>query len=175
MKTRNTLKPLVLSLAIAGAVAAIPAAQAQTAATTSSPTTATTSTTTTAPSKSSLVKVMGIVTGSPETVAFKGTAVVTSDLARDPDFNLPQLIFTLDMSGVTGIGTTSRKQYVVSGPEIIQRRLAPTHTVEILFPFVVANGNPLSAQSGVGSFSIDVDQDTGYVVRATGDISTPSY
>ncbi|MDB5903645.1 MAG: hypothetical protein JWM26_2523 [Betaproteobacteria bacterium] len=178
MKTTNILKPLVLSLAVAAAVAALPAAHAQTATQSAAPVSssaATASSTAAAPSATSLVKVRGFVTGSPETVGFTGTAVVNSQLANDPDFNLPQLIFTLDMSGVSGFGSQSHAQYVITGPEIIQRRLAPSHAVEITFPFVVSGGSPLATQTGVASFAIDVDQNTGYITQASGSVSTPNF
>jgi hypothetical protein len=168
--TRNIYKPLVLALAVAGAVAAMPAAHAQTAAAQSSAASAAS-----APSPTAQVRVRGFVTGSPETVGFTGTAVVSSQLASDPDFNLPQLVFTLDLTGVTGFGANSRAQYVITGPEIIQRRLAPSHAVEITFPFVVTGGDPLTTQTGLASFSLDVDQNTGYITQASGNVSTPNF
>jgi hypothetical protein len=168
--TRNIYKPLVLALAVAGAVAAMPAAHAQTAAAQSSAASAAS-----APSPTAQVRVRGFVTGSPETVGFTGTAVVSSQLASDPDFNLPQLVFTLDLTGVTGFGANSRAQYVITGPEIIQRRLAPSHAVEITFPFVVSGGDPLTTQTGLASFSLDVDQNTGYITQASGNVSTPNF
>jgi F0F1-type ATP synthase membrane subunit c/vacuolar-type H+-ATPase subunit K len=168
--TRNIYKPLVLALAVAGAVAAMPAAHAQTAAAQSAAASAAS-----APSATAQVRVRGFVTGSPETVGFTGTAVVSSQLANDPDFNLPQLIFTLDLSGVTGFGANSRAQYVITGPEIIQRRLAPSHAVEITFPFVVSGGDPLTTQTGLASFSLDVDQNTGFITQASGSVSTPTF
>jgi hypothetical protein len=170
---RNTFKPLVLTLAVAGAVAAVPAAHAQSAAAQSAA--APGSSAAVAPSSTAQVRVKGFVTGSPETVGFLGTAVISSQLANDPDFNLPQLIFTLDLTGVTGFGQNSRAQYVITGPEIIQRRLAPTHEVEITFPFAVSGGDPLTTQSGLASFSLDVDQNTGSITQASGSVSTPSF
>jgi hypothetical protein len=171
--TRNIYKPLVLALAVAGAVAAMPAAHAQSAAAQSAGASAASAAS--APSATAQVRVRGFVTGSPETVGFTGTAVVSSQLANDPDFNLPQLIFTLDLSGVTGFGANSRAQYVITGPEIIQRRLAPSHAVEITFPFVVSGGDPLTTQTGLASFSLDVDQNTGYITQASGNVSTPNF
>jgi hypothetical protein len=153
MNIKAIFKPLVLSLALASA-AAIPAANAAN------------------PDK--LIPVQGIVTGPQETVAFKGMARVNSRLAKDPDFNLPQLVFILDMTAVPGVGSASHAQYVITGPEIIQRRLAPSHRVEITFPFQRVNGDVLSSQTGVASFTLDINQDTGDITQASGSVSSPS-
>src|SRR5215218_6822767 len=71
-----------------------------------------------------LVPLSGIVTAPPETVVFQGNARVNSRLAKDPDFGNPQLVLTIDVSGLSGSGSATRAQYQVFGPEIIQRRLA---------------------------------------------------
>jgi hypothetical protein len=153
MNIKTLFKPLVLWLAVASA--AIPAAHAAN------------------PDK--LIPVQGIVTGAQETVAFKGMARVNSRLAADPDFNLPQLVFTLDMSTVPGFGASSRARYVIGGPAIIQRRLAPSHRVEITFPFQRVDGGVGSTQTGVASFMLDVNQDTGDIAQASANVSSPTY
>jgi hypothetical protein len=61
---------------------------------------------------------------------------------------------------------------VISGPELVQRRLTASQRVEITFPFAKTGGAP---QSGVASFLLDVDTTTGAVERASGSIATPNF
>jgi hypothetical protein len=84
-------------------------------------------------------------------------------------------VFTLDLSTVPGFGTSSHAQYVIGGPAIIQRRLAPSHRVEITFPFQRVDGGVASTQTGVASFMLDVNQDTGDVAQASARVSSPAY
>jgi hypothetical protein len=153
MNIKTIFKPLVLSLALASA--AIPAAHAA--------------------NPDRLIPVQGIVTGPQETVTFKGMARVNSRLAADPDFNLPQLVFTVDMTGVPGVGVLSRAQYVIGGPAIIQRRLAPLHQVEITFPFQPVDGGVASSQTGLASFTLNVNLNTGDIAQASAIVSSPAF
>ena len=104
------------------------------------------------------VSVSGIVSGTPESVSFSGTAKVGTRLAPDPDFGSPNLVLSIDAIG---------------GPEIVQKRLAASHLVEITFPFY-KNGTDgtTGARSGAASFTIDVDMATGAVTNATGNIGS---
>jgi hypothetical protein len=86
------------------------------------------------PGETALVPIKGVVSGSPESVNFSGDAKVLSRHAPDPDFNRPRLVLTIDLRGVAGVGSSSGATYVVYGPELIQRQLAASHTVEIAFP-----------------------------------------
>jgi hypothetical protein len=119
------------------------------------------------------IPLSGMVTGSQETVSFSGVARINSRLAPDPDFNLPQLILTVDLAGIPGVGSTTTAKYVISGPEIIQRRLAASHTVQFTFPFAPANGDIFSTRSGVASFALDFDQNTGAVIQGSGTVGSP--
>src|SRR5262245_32927450 len=67
------------------------------------------------------------VTGaSTERVTFSGKAVVRARVMADPDFRTPDIVVLfIDMSGVSGVGATSKKKYVTSTKTIVQRRLRP--------------------------------------------------
>ena len=119
------------------------------------------------------VPIKGVVSGSPETVSFSGQATVSSRLAPDPDFFKPRLVLSIDLSAVTGVGSTSGAKYVISGPELLQRDVAALHPIEITFPF---RGGASSAtpRTGVASFVLDFDPSTG-AVTASGNVSSPSF
>ena len=120
------------------------------------------------------VSIKGVVSGSPETVNFSGDARVSSRLAPDPDFFKPRLVLSIDLSGVTGVGSNTGAKYVISGPELMQREVAASHAIEITFPF---RGGASSAQprTGVASFVLDFDLNTGAVTKASGKVSSPNF
>lgn len=127
------------------------------------------------PWNTSLVSVSGIVSGTPESVKFSGTAKVGSRLAPDPDFGSPQLVLSIDLTSVAGVGSSTRTKYVIGGPEIVQKRLAPSYTLDLTFPFYKNGTDGTSeARSGAASFTIDVNTATGAVTTATGSIASSS-
>ena len=73
---------------------------------------------------STLVPIKGSVDGVPETVVFSGNAKVNSRLAPDPVFNTPTLVLSIDLTSVSAVGSSTRSKYVVSGPEMVQRKVA---------------------------------------------------
>jgi len=124
---------------------------------------------------STVVPIQGTVNGPPESVVFSGQARVSSRLAPDPDFNAPRLMLTIDLSGVSGVGSSTRAKYVISGTETVQRRLAFSHLVEIMFPFSKSNtAGASSERSGVASFMLSFDLNTGAVTTATAAVATPN-
>jgi hypothetical protein len=125
-------------------------------------------------SNTALVPISGIVTGTPESVYFRGQAKVGSRLAPDPDFNKPRLVLTIDLAAVSGVGSSTEAQYVISGPEIIQRRLAASHVVEITFPFSTSSGTATEG-TGVASFALNFDLTTGAVTSATASVGSPNF
>ena len=161
MKNRRALLKggvLTAAAALAGGALLWKEAPAQDA--TSLSTTESLSTTAIAPTQiqrawnSSLVPVSGVVTGSPESVKFSGTAKVGTRLAPDPDFGAPQLVVSIDLTSVTGVGSSTRTKYVIGGPEILQKRLAPSYTLDLTFPFY-KNGTDgtTDARAGAATFS----------------------
>jgi hypothetical protein len=129
-----------------------------------------------APAQNALVPIKGVVSGSPESVSFSGQAKVSSRLAPDPDFNKPRLVLTIDLTGVGGVGSATGAKYVISGPELVQRHVAASHTVEITFPFKnSASATAVTARTGVASFALDFDVNTGAVTGASGNVSTPNF
>ena len=121
-----------------------------------------------------VVAVRGTVSGSPESVLFSGEARVQNRLAPDPDFNSPNYVLTIDLTGVSGVGALSQKKYVISGPEIVQKKVALLHVVDITFPFQEAGTAALNARGGVASFTLGFDAQ-GTITSAVGSIDTPSF
>jgi hypothetical protein len=128
------------------------------------------------PTRSSLVPVRGIVSGSPESVSFSGNAMVSSRLAPDPDFNRPRVVLTLDLTGVIGVGSTSGAKYAVSATEVTHRGVAASHKVEFPFPFKASvSSSAATARTGVASFVLDFDVNTGAVTGASASVSSPNF
>jgi hypothetical protein len=170
---RALLTPVALSVLLALAAAPAGAQDAATAAATTSeaPTTVRFST-----ASASLVPIRGVVSGDPESVAFSGQARVRSVLVRDPDFNRPSLLLTFDLSNVSGVGSSTNAAYVIPGREMVQRRVAGSQLLQITFPFLKSGATDLSsARTGVASFALDFDVDTGAVTSAAGRVASPSF
>jgi hypothetical protein len=123
-------------------------------------------TTNLATASTSGVSIKGIVTGQPE---------IGSRLVRDPDFGRPVLLLTIDLSSVSGVGQSTKAKYVVPTQELVQRHLAPSHDVEITFPFMRSGSDGLSARTGVASFALSFNPSTGEVTSATGKVASPNF
>lgn len=121
----------------------------------------------------SIVKIRGTVTDPGESVSFSGDAKVGTRLAPDPDFGAPSLVMSIDLTGISGWGASSEARYVIEGPEIVQKRLAPSYTVDITFPFYRSTSTGSTARTGIASFALNVNTATGAVTSATGSITTP--
>jgi hypothetical protein len=120
-----------------------------------------------------LVPINGTVAGKAESVVFSGQAKVSSKLAPDPDFNRPSLVLSIDLSGLSGVGSSTSTKYVIGGPELVQRAVAATQQVEFTFPFAKSGSMNLgSAQSGVASFALGFDTSTGVVTSASGNVTS---
>ena len=132
-------------------------------------------TTNLATASTSGVAIRGIVTGQPESVSFSGQAQVSSRLVQDPDFGNPVLLLTVNLGSVSGVGQSTKAKYVVPTPERVQRHLAPSHDVEITFPFVRNGTDGSSARTGVASFALSFDPSTGAVTSATGKVASPNF
>jgi len=123
----------------------------------------------------SLVSVSGTVTGSPESVKFSGSAKVGTRLAPDPDFGSPSLVVSIDLTGVSGVGASTRTKYVINGPEIVQKRVAPSYTIDLTFPFSKSGTDGTTgARSGAATFSFTVDGTTGAISSPQGIIVSSS-
>ena len=129
-----------------------------------------------APAQERTVPIKGIVSGSPESVSFSGYAKVSSRQAADPDFNRPRLVLTIDLRGVSGVGSSTGASYAISGPELIQRPVAASHAVEITFPFKSSrSATAATARTGVATFALDFDVATGALTAASGNVSSPNF
>ena len=163
MKMRRTLfAPVALSLlvAIAAAVVWQGIIPAQAAVTWSS----------------TLVPIKGTVDGVPETVVFSGNAKVSSRLAPDPVFNTPTLVLSIDLTGISAVGSSTRSKYVVTGPEMVQRKVAASQLVEITFPFAKGSmGGTSEARTGVATFALNFNLTSGAVTSGTGNVSSPNF
>ncbi len=130
------------------------------------------------------IPVSGIVTGQPESVKFSGQAQVSSELVLDTSkFNLPPaVILTFDLSGVSGTGSSSGAKYTAGGNGTsAYRRLFSTDTVEITFPFTrgtmmsVSSTGMSSLRSGVVTFALSFDTNTGAITSGTANIAGPAF
>ena len=125
-----------------------------------------------------LIPASGIVSGQPESVKFSGQAQVSSELVLDTSkFNLPPaVILTFDLSNVSGTGSLTGAKYTVGGKGTsVYRQLVSADTVEITFPF--SRGTTMStssARSGVVSFALSFDLNTGAITKGTGTVAAPN-
>jgi hypothetical protein len=72
--------------------------------------------------------------------------------------------------------TSTKASYVIPSKGSVQRHLAPSHQVEITFPFIKSGSNDASsARTGVASFALSFDTDTGAITSATGRVASPSF
>jgi hypothetical protein len=121
-----------------------------------------------------LVTVKGAVVGAPETVNFSGQAKVSTSVVTDPDFGAqPTVILSIDMTGVTGVGASTGRKYVVSGPGTMNRRLNATDLVQVTFPFYQSGASPTTARIGAASFSLGYSVSTLKLTGASGQIASP--
>jgi len=130
------------------------------------------------------IPVSGLVTGQPESVKFSGQAQVSSELVLDTSkFNLPPaVILSFDLSGVSGTGSSSGAKYTAGGNGTsAYRRLFSTDTVEITFPFSrgttmsVTSTGLASVRSGVVTFALSFDTNTGAITSGTANIAGPAF
>lgn len=110
---------------------------------------------------------------STERVTFSGNAVVRASVMPDPDFRTPDIVVLfIDMSGVSGVGATSKKKYVTSNKTIVQRRLRPSDSVVLSFPFWQSGTSaPGSGPSGKLSLTLTYDVNTKTLTAAAGSIT----
>ena len=131
-----------------------------------------------------LIPVSGIVTGQPESVKFSGQAQVSSELVLDTSkFNVPPaVILTIDLSNVSGTGSSTGAKYTAGGDGTpVYRQLVSNDTVEIAFPFSrgttmsVSSTGLSSVRSGVVTFALSFDTNTGAITKGTANIASPAF
>ncbi len=128
-----------------------------------------------------LIPVSGIVSGQPESVAFSGQAQVSSELVLDPSrfHHPPAVLLTIDLSNVSGTGSSTRAKYSAgSDGTAVFRQLVSADTIEVTFPFsrgaTMMSSMP-SVRTGVVSFALSFDLNTGAITSGTASIVTPSF
>src|SRR5712671_7600398 len=133
-----------------------------------------------------LIPVSGSVSGQPESVRFSGQARVSSELVLDTSRTRPphppSVILIIDLSGVSGTGSSSGAKYVVGGDGTpVFRQLASTDTIEITFPFArgttmsVTSAGMSSVRSGVASFALSFDTNTGAITKGTATVAAANF
>lgn len=126
-----------------------------------------------------LIPVSGIVSGQPESVRFSGQAQVSSELVLDTShFNKPpSVILIIDLSNVSGTGSSTEARYTVGGNGTsVFRQLFSTDTVEITFPFSRGTSMGMSSvRSGVASFALSFDVNTGAITKGTATVAAPYF
>ena len=101
-----------------------------------------------------LIPVSGIVSGQPESVRFSGQAQVSSELVLDPSTlnHPPAVILIVDLSGVSGTGSSTGAKYAAANDGgTVLRRLVSADTVEVTFPF----SRGTMSMSGMSAVRID--------------------
>jgi hypothetical protein len=133
-----------------------------------------------------LIPVSGTVSGQPESVRFSGQARVSSELVlstskfRPP--HLPAVILIIDLSGVSGTGSSTGAKYAAGGDGTpLLRQLVSADTIEITFPFSrgtsmsVSSTGMSSVRSGVATFALDFDTNTGAITKGTATVAAPNF
>jgi hypothetical protein len=101
-----------------------------------------------------------------ELIKFRGLVKLQTRLVPDPDFNKPSLILFVEMKNIRAVGGGAGKPYTVSSQEEFTLPSAPNQNVELTFPFIPNESDPLSAAvTGVVQIAINVD-DTGAITSA---------
>jgi len=133
-----------------------------------------------------LIPVSGTVSGQPESVRFSGQARVSSELVLDTTRvrppHLPAVILIIDLSGVSGTGSSTGAKYTAGGDGTpVFRQLAGTDTLEITFPFTrgttmsVSSAGMSSVRSGVVTFVLSFDTNTGAITNGTATVAAPNF
>jgi hypothetical protein len=106
--------------------------------------------------------------------------VLDSSRTRPP--HPPSVILIIDLSGVSGTGSSSAARYAVAGDGTpVFRQLASADTVEITFPFSrgasmsVSSAGMSSLRSGVVTFALSFDTNTGAITNGTATVAAPSF
>src|SRR2546422_9186966 len=131
-----------------------------------------------------LIPVSGIVTGQPESVKFSGQAQASSELVVDTSrfHRAPAVILIIDLSKVSGTGSSTGAKYTAGGDGTpVYRQLASNDTVEIAFAF--SRGRTMSVsptgmpplRSGVVTFALSFDTNTGAITKGTDNIASPAF
>ena len=128
-----------------------------------------------------LIPVSGSVSGQPENVRFSGQARVSSELVLDTSRTRPphppSVILIVDLSGVSGTGSSSEARYAVGGDGTpVFRQLASTDTIQIPFPFTRGTSmGTSSVRTGVASFALSFDTNTGAITKGTATVAAPNF
>jgi len=128
-----------------------------------------------------LIPVSGTVSGQPESVRFSGQARVSSELVLDTSRTRPphppSVILIVDLSGVSGTGSSSEARYAVGGDgTTVFRQLASTDTIQIPFPFTRGTSmGTSSVRTGVASFALSFDTNTGAITKGTATVAAPNF
>ena len=167
-------RSLFAAVTVVGMAGAPSFASAQATLSASTTTATSTSSTTTTTATSALVPVKGAVSGAPETVNFSGQVKVSTNVVTDPDFGAqPTVLLSIDMTGVTGVGVSTGKKYLVSGPGTMNRRLNAADLVQVTFPFYQSGASPTTARTGAAAFSLGYNVSTLKLTGASGQIASP--
>jgi hypothetical protein len=132
------------------------------------------------------ILVSGLVPGAPETVGFTNAAVqIGSTLSRNSNPALPPvLIVDITFLKATGIGATTKTQYVAEAQVTKMRPFKANDVIEVTFPFsaTMTAGMPMAmstkhvseARSGRAVFSLTFDTNGG-VTGASGTIGANTF
>lgn len=157
------------ALAVAGALclAAPPQASAQTVTASAMEAGVTVQTVT-----SATVAVSGTVSGEPESVSLSGKAKLESTVVwSEISPASASTRVDIDLSGVSGVGKSTRLKYITDAREIAVRPLSTTDLVEFTFAFYVSDSS--LPRTGLARFSLLYDVNTGALTGVSGTLTTP--
>ena len=118
------------------------------------------------------IPISGTVDGGPESVSLSGNLSIVSTLVTDALLTTPRERLTIKVVDVSGVGLTSGAKYVATGEDRLQRLLALTDHLDLIFPFYPSSDGPRSARSAMASINLKFDLVTGALTGATATFSS---
>lgn len=125
---------------------------------------------------SKTVTLSGMVSGAPESVSLSGKATIVSRVVTSErnTAQAPSVTLDIDLSGISGVGQSTKTKYVTAAKEIALRTLTATDIVEITFPFYPSGTNGVgTARTGVARFSLGFDVNKLVLSSASGTLAGP--
>jgi hypothetical protein len=116
----------------------------------------------------------GVVTGGAESVSFSGKAKVSANVVTDPDFGgTPTVVLSIDLSGLSGVGASTRKKYVTADGRSSTGGSRPGTSCSTTSRSTRTGASAMSARVGSVSFNLSFDVNTLMLTGATGSIGSP--
>lgn len=125
---------------------------------------------------SKTVTVSGTVSGQPESVSLSGKATIESRVVASERNSAaaPSVTLNIDLSGISGVGQSTKTTYVSAAREIALRVFTATDIVEVTFPFYPSGTNGVgTSRTAVARFSLGFDVNKYVLTSASGSLTSP--